>query len=300
MFHEPMNQSSNEPINQDRKRPSAVRSFGLAIGIGALFLAAVLGISQLRGDGDLLRLFTRQDQTWHAMQSAGVWRVGMDPSFPPFQYLDDDGAVVGYDVDLARRMAEQWGLELEIVPLGYDSLLDALQAGRIDSVVSALPYDPRGTRDFAFSPPYFEAGIRLAVRADSPITDTEYLGSAHLAVEWGSMGDMVGRRLRREDESIEIVPFETPGEAIEGLLNDSSLDGLLIDNVSLRQAQGQGAALVAVGEALEGNAYVIAAPLRATTLQAQIVETLQTLEREGEFIRLEERWFGEMEADAAP
>jgi ABC-type amino acid transport substrate-binding protein len=279
------------------RRPSAVRSFGLALLLGLLFLLVVWGVSQLTGNSELLRFFGRQDQTWQAMQARNSWRVGMDPSFPPFQSLDDTGAVIGFDVDLARHLAQAWGLELEIVALGYDSLLDALQAGRIDSVVSALPYDPRGTRDFAFSPPYFEAGIRLAVRAESPLAQTsitaaESLAGLRLAVEWGSMGDMVGRRLHREDESIEIAPFETPAEAIEALLNDATIDGLLIDNVSLREAQGQGAPLVGIGPALEGNAYVIAAPLRATTLQERIAATLQEMHASGELSRLEERWFG--------
>lgn len=287
--------SAEQTEKSTHKRPSAVRSYGVAIGVGTLFIAVVLAVNYFRGDGDLLRLFSRQDQTWQAMQARGTWRVGMDPSFPPFQSLDERGEPVGYDVDLARAMAREWELEAEIVPLGFDSLLDALHAGRIDSVVSALPYDPRATRDYAYSPPYFEAGIRLAVRADSTLTNTETLSGMRLATEWGSMGDMVGRRLHRADETVEVVPFETPDEAIESLLQDASIDGLLIDNVALRQAQGEGAALVAVGPALEGNAYVIAAPQRATTLQRHIEETVTAFIHSGTLDELETRWFGAIE-----
>lgn len=280
------------PVRPSPVRPSAVRSFAIALGLGLLFLGVVFLTTQMRGQSDLLRLFSRQDQTWQAMQARGAWRVGMDPSFPPFQSLDENGAPIGYDVDLAQHMAQEWGLELEIVALGFDSLLDALHTGRIDSIVSALPYDPRFTRDFAYSPPYFEAGIRLAVPPHSTPPDPENLSGLRLAVEWGSMSDMVGRRLHRQDNSIEVVPFETPDEVIEQVLHDSTIDGVLMDNVSLREAQGRGAALVAVGPALEGNAYVIASPLRAATLQQAINETLTRLMAEGTLQTLETRWFG--------
>ena len=275
-------------------------------GIGGVLLvivAAVIIFFWLQGPDStrlLTRLFTRQDATWADMQARKTWRVGMDPSFPPFEYLDDAGVAVGYDVDLARAIAAEWGLEAEIVPIGYDSLTDALRAGRIDSVVSAFPYDARATRDVWFSAPYFEAGLRLVVRAGSPITSTAALNESIVAVEWGSMGDMIGRRLQREGIALQLQPFATPDEAVAALRNDPAIDALLIDQVSLRQAQGQapqtgqppGATLIAVGPPLEGNPYVIAAPLRAFDLQDRIAATLEAFGRDGTLAELEARWFG--------
>lgn len=258
--------------------------------------SVLLWLSNLQPSRLLSRLWTRQDATWAAMQSRGTWRVGMDPSFPPFQSLNDAGQPVGYDVDLAHALAAQWGLTAEIVPIGFDSLVDALIAGRVDSVVSALPYDPRLTRDVTYSAPYFEAGVRLAVRADSPITGTAGLTGAQVAVEWGSMGDMVGRRLQRAGGALTLRPAATPDEAVAALVNDPSVDALLIDQVSLRQAQGAGAAIVAIGPALESNPYVIAMPMRAYDLHTQVADTLSRLRADGAFDALEERWFGPQRA----
>lgn len=248
----------------------------------------------------LSRLFSRQDSTWAEMQARRTWQVGMDPSFPPFENLDDAGAMVGYDVDLARAIAADWGLDAEIIPIGYDSLGDAVRAGRIDSVVSAFPYDERATRDLWFSTPYFDAGLRLAVRAGSPITSTAALSGTSVAVEWGSMGDMMGRRFQREGINLELRPFSTPDEAVAALQNDSTIDALFIDQVSLRQAQGQGAKISAVGPPLEGNPYVIAAPLRAYDLQERIAATLERFARDGTLAELEARWFGPLPPVASP
>ncbi|MEZ4658253.1 MAG: transporter substrate-binding domain-containing protein [Caldilineaceae bacterium] len=260
----------------------------------AVFGAAVIASFAVGGG-----IFTPTDPSWRAMQQRGAWRVGMDPSFPPFELLDESGQMAGYDVDLAHAMAARWNLRLELVPIGFDSLLDALQTGQIDSVVSALPYDPRATQNVRYSPPYFDAGIRLAVRNDSPLAGqviaeadqfSALLANHRVAVEWGSAGDMVGRRLQRADTTLELIPFATPEEAVNALRTDDTVDALLIDNVTLLTVQGQGAAIRAIGPALEANPYVIASPITAPILQREIADALRELEESGRLQELTAQW----------
>jgi ABC-type amino acid transport substrate-binding protein len=234
----------------------------------------------------------RRDQTWQAMQQRGTWRVGLDPSFPPFEQLDGQGRPVGFDVDLANALAQRWGLDAEIVAIGFDSLPDALKAARIDSIVSAYPYDERLTRDVTFSEPYFDAGLRLAVRRDSTVATAKDLAGQRVAVEWGSLGDMVGRRLQREGVDLELVPFETPAETVQALAHDDTIGAALVDQVTLRQLQGQGLPVVAVGPPLESSPYVVVAPLRARELQERLAAALTALREEGVLAALEEKWFG--------
>src|SRR5690606_9916121 len=145
---------------------------------------------------------------------------------------------VGYDVDLAQALAKTWGLEAEIVAVGFDSLPDTLKAGKIDSIVSAYPFDERLTQDYAFSAPYFDAGVRLAVRAGSPITTVADLSGRRVGVEWGSMGDMLGRQMQRDGVDVTLVSLETPADLLEALASKQEVDAIFIDNVALRQAQG--------------------------------------------------------------
>jgi len=266
--------------------------------LAAALLAAALWL--WRGSG----LFPGPDRTWEAMQARGTWRVGMDPAFPPFESLDAYGAPVGFDVELARQMAAAWGLQVEIVAMGYDGLLDALIAGKLDSIVSAFPLDPRMTEDVAFSAPYFDAGIFLAVQ-DPPtglaITSPADLPGHTVAVEWGGAGDAVGRQLQRKlistpaadsvsSLTITFLPFETQAEALATLLSGQA-DAALVDGVSLKIAQGQGAPLISVGPALESNPYVIAAPITAHLLQERIADTLIQFHAQGILANLESEWF---------
>lgn len=263
--------------------------------LAAAALVALLALLWALPGGGPAGLFSRQDQTWQAMQSRGVWRVGLDPSFPPFEYLDENGVAVGYDVELARALAAEWGLEAEIVAVGFDSLMDAVQAGKVDSVVSAMPYDPRLTKNVAYSEPYFDAGLRLAVRAGSPIGSVDGLAGAAVAVEWGSAADMAGRRLQREGLALDLRPYETPDAALAAL-QAGEVDALIVDQVALRTAQAHGADVGAVGAPLESNPYVIVMPKRAATLQRRLAESLAALQARGVTARLEEHWF----SSAAP
>ncbi|HHY57580.1 MAG TPA: amino acid ABC transporter substrate-binding protein [Chloroflexi bacterium] len=236
--------------------------------------------------------FLRRDATWQAIQQRGVWRVGLDPSFPPFEMLDANGAPVGYDVDLAHAVAATWGVRAEIVAVGFDSLPDTLKTGKIDSIVSAYPYDERLTQDFRFSAPYFDAGLRIAVPIDSPIRALTDLTGRQVGVEWGSLGDMVGRRLQRNGMAMTLTPFETPDALIGALLDTRQVEAILLDAVSLRQAQGRGLSLRGVDAPLESVPYVIVMPQRAYALQEQVAASLQQLQARGELAKLEERWFG--------
>ena len=231
------------------------------------------------------------DETWLKMQERGSWRVGMDPSFPPFETLDAEGAPVGYDVDLAREIAAEWGLEAEIVAIGFDSLLDALLVDRVDAVISAFPYNARMTKDVHYSPPYFEAGVRLVVGADAAYEEVGDLEGGTVAVEWGSRGDAIARRLQREGAGFTRLPFESTEKAIEALVSGAS-NALLIDGVTLRLAQGEGKRIRAVGIVLDEDPYVIAVSIKAPKLQSALLQALTTLEEKGRMGLLEERWFG--------
>lgn len=270
---------------------SKARKWYLLLGV-ALTAALAAFLFWAAGGETLLR----RDRTWAQMIATKDFRVGLDPSFPPFEHLNGAGVPEGYDVELAQALAKRWGIEPKIITIGFDSLLDAVRAARVDAVISAMPYDERLTRDVVFSPPYFESGIRLVVPRGSPIAGTEQLAGARLAVEWGSAGDMIARTLQRNEfADMEIVQYDTPQAALDALLSESpSADALLIDQVSLRLAQGSGAPLVAVGPVLETNPYVIVSPRAAHQLAQEIADALAAFAQDGTLDRLEDRWFGEI------
>jgi polar amino acid transport system substrate-binding protein len=276
-----------ERVRRTRGRKTKRLLLLAGLGLGLVLVVLILSLADES-------LFPAPDRTGREIQDRGVWRVGMDPSFPPFEMLDAAGYPIGYDVDLAQAIADRLDVRVEIVAMGFDGLVDAVQVGRIDSVISALPFDPRLTQDVRYTSSYFEAGTRLVVIEGSDIGAVEDVGGRRIAVEWGSAGDAEVRRLQRDDPSIERLPYPTPDEAIAALLSAES-DALVIDGVTLRLAQGRGDRLVAVGPPFESYPYVVALPLHARLLHEAIENALTALREEGVFEELEQRWFSSVD-----
>jgi ABC-type amino acid transport substrate-binding protein len=252
--------------------------------VGAVALGLLIGGRQ--GDGTLARV-----------QVTRELRVGLDASFPPFESLDAGGNVVGLDADLADAIARALGAEPVFVNVGFDGLYDALWAGRVDAVISGLPYDPRRTQDVNYSQPYFNAGQVLVVRADGPAVNgdsglsiPELLSGRVVAVEWGSLADMEARRLKESAEGMETLPQPTARDALRALLAGQA-DAAIADVVSVYQFIGKSDGGVRIVEALTDEPYVIATRVKSRRLAGAIDDALTELRESGALDELMDRWF---------
>lgn len=255
------------------------------VGTGvAILLLVVLAIG-------LAVRWREDDRTLERVQATGELRVGLDASFPPFETLDAAGNIVGFDADLAHAIAAALGVKPVFVNVGFDGLYDALQADRVDVVISGLPYDPRRTQDVIYSQPYFNAGQALVVRVnDTAITTRESLAGRKVAVEWGSLADMEARHLKQDIGNLETLPQPTAQDTLNVLV-DGQVDAAIADAVSVYQFIGAGGGQVRVVEMLTDEPYVIAARVKSRGLAKAINEVLTTMRETGELEALRSKWF---------
>ena len=85
-------------------------------------------------------------------------KVGMSADQPPMTALNKQGGVMGYDVDLARALANAMRVQLDIKVIPFGDLLDALEKGEVDMVISNLSITPERTEKAYFVGPYMMAG----------------------------------------------------------------------------------------------------------------------------------------------
>lgn len=238
------------------------------------------------------RLGRDTDETWARIQEEGLIRVGMDASWPPFEFVDGStGQIVGFDVDLARAIGQRLGVEVELVNVGFDSLYDALYVGRFDAIVSALPYDPLLYGDVAYSMSYFNAGQVLVVSSDeTEITEVKDLSGKKLGVEWGSEGDVVGRQLQKEIEDLSLQSYMTP-DAVLRALKEGKVEAAIVDAVSAYQFMATERGVQVVGDPLTDELYVVAVRLDSPLLLKAINEALVEMREDGTMERIQEKWF---------
>jgi ABC-type amino acid transport substrate-binding protein len=240
----------------------------------------------------------KQDPFLSRVQEAGVLRVGLDPSWPPFEYVDGvSGEVVGFDVDLARAIGREMGVEVSFVVSGWEGLYGALYAGQFDAIVSALPYDPWRTREALYSLSYFDAGpVIVAHTSASALKQPKDLSGRTVHVEYGAEGDVQARRLQKKWGDLEIETHETAQAALQAAAEQPD-SAAIVDAVSarlyIRGLMGEGAAragIQIVGESLYDESYVVAVHPRAKSLQEAVDQALIRLRESGELETLLDRW----------
>ncbi len=236
-------------------------------------------------------LFGERDRTWARIQREGVLRVGMDASYPPFEVVDAEGRFLGYDVDLARALAERWGVEVQCVNVHFDGLYDALRADKFDLIISALPYDRTLTRDLRYSQSYWNAGQVLLVRdaADAPASVRDLRGQ-RVAVELGAEGHQLARRLSRDDAlDLVILPAREP-EDILALMDDPTVTALICDRMQATGYLAERPGWRIAGEPLTDEPLVIAALLDAPSLIGEVDAALTAWRADGTLEALSDRW----------
>lgn len=99
----------------------------------------------------------------------GVLVLGTDPSFAPFEFKDASGAITGFDIDIARAVAKDLGVKLEIRAVGFDALMPgSVTSGRVDAAMSGITITDERAQVVTFSEPYFRSAQVFITRGGNP------------------------------------------------------------------------------------------------------------------------------------
>jgi len=93
-----------------------------------------------------------------------VLKVGMSGNQPPMTMTNREGALMGFDVDLAKTMADAMKVQLEIIPMPFGELMKALEQDKIDMVISGLSITPERTEKVSFIGPYMMSGKSILTK----------------------------------------------------------------------------------------------------------------------------------------
>ncbi len=140
--------------------------------------------------------------------------VGVDRDFPPYSYVDADGRVAGFTVDLTRAVAEVMAFDVELRAGSYEEMLEALERGEID-VIPHLTASEELERRFAFTLPHLEVSDAIFVRADATGLYTEAHLQDRTTLVWQS-GAVEDTLLRRHVAN-EILPEDSIAETMRRL-----------------------------------------------------------------------------------
>lgn len=103
------------------------------------------------------------------VKKKGVLVLGTDPTFAPFEFKGAGGEVQGFDIDIARAVAKDLGVRLEIRSVGFGALMpQAVTSGRVDMAMSGITITPERAKVVSFSAPYYRSAQVFIVRGGNP------------------------------------------------------------------------------------------------------------------------------------
>jgi len=159
------------------------------------------------------------------IKSAGVLRVGTEGVYTPFSYHDAGGELVGYDVDVARAVAEKLGVKVEFVETPWDSIFAALEAKRFDVVANEVTITPERQAKYDMSQPYSVGEGVIVTRADDnsikSLADIKgKVAAASATSNWADLARKAGARIETVEGFSQAMTLLSQGR-VDVVINDS-------------------------------------------------------------------------------
>ena len=219
---------------------------------------------------------------------AGELTVVGSGGYPPFNFIDDNGDIVGFDVDTGQEIADRLGVELNYVTGEWSGLIEGLKAGRYDGILGSMAITKERLKTVDFTiPPYYYSGAQLVVRRDSGITDPAEMEGKAIAVATGTNYEMDANNLGAEVKLYD----DDNGTMME--LVSGRVDGVITDRLVALRAMNEmegGDELMLAGDLLRLEKMGIAINKEDDTLLAAIDEILQEMHDDGTLTAISEEW----------
>lgn len=223
------------------------------------------------------------------VQDAGKLRIGLEGTWQPFSFHDENDDLVGYDVEVAQHVAEKLGVEAEISEGPWEGLLTGLSTGVYDVVVNGVDITDDRKETFDFSDPYAYDHIDLVVReGETEILSFEDLEGRTSANSTGSTYAEIGEQY---GASVSNVP--TLAQTMELVLN-GTVDATINADTSVQDylnTTGE-TGLVVVDQLDEVTEYAIPVKKGNDSLREAINSALAELREEGVLSELSIKYFG--------
>ena len=212
--------------------------------------------------------------------------VATSPDYPPFEMVDDSGAYIGYDMEMIAAVAEKAGMELEIVPMVFDSIVNQVLVDPTYVGVSGMSITEERLLSVNMSDGYIDAGLVVILKEGSTIKTPEDLKGKMVGVQTGTTSDFAAEEL-----GANVQRFQNFQNAIQEVAG-GKVDAAIVDK-PVGQAIMEGlndATLYMVDMGLQSDFYGIAVNKDNTELLDKINAALKALVEEGFFAELDEKY----------
>lgn len=246
-----------------------------------LFMSALM-ISTFVGCGS-----HTNKSTLKQIKEKGEFTYALTGAYPPFNYMDENGKVVGFDVDIANALAEKMGVKAEAITTQWDGIVGGLKSKRFDTIIGSMAITEDRSKEISFTEPYYYDGAQFFAKKDLNLQSISDLKD-------GKVGVVTGTTFQKELEGMsnikEVLQFEGDIENFMATANGRS-DGLVTSRfVGLKAPKEYN--LVPVGPLLYTENIGVGVRKEDKELLESINNALKKIIEDGTYEEISNRWFG--------
>lgn len=232
-----------------------------------------------------------EDQSLKKVKDAGKLILGLDATFKPMGYTDENNEIVGFDIDVAEEVCKRLGVELVKQPINWDTLTTDLNVGKCDCVWNGLSINEERQEKMNLSEPYMKNAMVFVVKGDSTVEKMADLKGKKISVQNGSSAQTILESCEIKDD-ITISPIATNVEALQQL-ELGVVDAVFLDEVVADyEIKNSGKNYKKLAEGLEEEEYAIAFRKDDQALRDAVQKTLSEMKADGKLAEISTNWFG--------
>lgn len=223
-----------------------------------------------------------------AIMEKGSIRIAMSGAYPPFNFVNEQNEVVGFDPSIGEEIARRMGIKAEIVTTAWDGIMGGLLANKYDAIVGSMSITPERDEVVDFVGPYYTTKRAIFTKPDSGITSVSQLGDVTVGVTLGETHEAWA-----EAQGYTVRTYKGLPELLLELKN-GRVDVIVNDSI---------AAILAMKEL--GMAYSVVTDLDSETIDAGIAirqgnpklaaamqKALDEMMADGTYLEIAQKWVG--------
>lgn len=215
--------------------------------------------------------------------------VGTNAEFPPFEYVDDNKKVDGFDIALMKEIAKRMDKKIEIQNMEFKSLIGSMESKTINVVAAGMTKTEERQNAVDFSDSYYTSNQAIIVNKDSKITKLSQLDGKKIGVQEGTTGDLISSG-DKFGEPGKVKRFKKGVDAVMDLKN-GSVDAVVIDEKPAQEfVKNNSKKLKLVIDSAGAEYYCLALPKGNEEFKKEINKQLKAIKEDGTYDKLKAKY----------
>lgn len=251
----------------------------LVLGSVALMLGLGLGTQVLASENLLAQI-----------KQHGTLTIGLEGTYPPFSFQDQNGNLAGFEVDFGRALAHELGVKPNLQPTKWDGMLAALESRRLDVVINQVTITPERKLKYDFSTPYTVSGIQVLTRKGEEKSFQKPQDLAGKKVGVG-LGTNYEQWLKANVPTAQVRTYDDDPTKYQDI-HAGRIDAILIDRLAAFDLVTKaGGSLAVAGRPFAQQEAGVAMRKDNPELLAAVNQAIERMRKNGTLARISIKWF---------